>query len=74
MLKNVTIANFQLKNDMPKNFSDLFTLNTQLHQHRTRKNRITVSNAKTTSYGFNPITLKVIKQWNQNQNFINIDI
>ena len=33
-----------------------------------------VPNANTTSYGSNSITLKAIKQWNEVQKFIDIDI
>ena len=64
----------QLKNNLPETFSNFFTLNTQLHQHNTRKNRFNVPNANMTSYGSNSITLKAIKQWNKVQKFINIDI
>ena len=78
-LKNIIIANCQfeydqLKNNLPETFSNFFTLNTQLYQHKTRKNRLAVPNAKTASYGFNSITLKAIKLWNEVQEFINIGI
>ena len=64
----------QLKNNLPETFSNFFTFNTQLHHHNTRKNRIPVPNANTTSYRSNSITLKAIKQWNKVQKFIDIDI
>ena len=79
-LKNIIkIANCQfvydqLKNNLPETFSNFFTLNTQLHKRNTRKNRLAVPNAKTTGYGSNSITFKVIKLWNEVQKFIKIDI
>ena len=74
IIANIQLVYNQLKNNLPKTFSNFFTLNTQLHQHNTRKNRLTVSNANTTSYGSNSITLKATKQWNEVQKFIDIDI
>ena len=73
-LKNIIIANCQfiydqLKNNLPETFSNFFTLNTQLHQHNTRKNRLAVPNANTTSYGSNSITLrsnKTVEQSSKN--------
>ena len=79
-LKNIIIkANWQLvydqlKNNLSETFSNFFTLNTQLHKHNTRKNRFIFPKVKTISYGSNSITLKAIKQWNEIQNFININI
>ena len=55
----------QLKNNLPENFINFFTLNTQLHQRNTRKNSLTVPNAKISRHGSNPITVKAIKQWNK---------
>ena len=79
-LKNIIIkANCQLVYDQLKIiFQKLlvifFTLNTELHKHNTRKNRLILPKVKTISYGSNSITLKTIKQWNKIQNFIKIDI
>ena len=78
-LKNIMKANCrlvydQLKNNLPDSFSTFFTLNTQLHKHNTRKNRLVLPKVKTISYGSNSITLKAIKQWNEIQNVIKIDI
>ena len=64
----------QLKNNLPETFSIFFTLNTQLHKDNTRKNRLILPKVKTISYGSNSITLKAIKQWNEIQNFVKIDI
>ena len=71
---NCRLAYDQLKNNLPETFSSFFTLKTQLHKHNTRKNRLILPNVKTTSYGSNSIPLKAIKQWNEIQNFIQIDI
>ena len=69
-LKNIIIANCQfiydqLKNNLPETFSNFLTLNTQLHQHNTRKNGLAVPNANTTSYGSNSITLRSNKTMEQ---------
>ena len=55
-LKNIMKANCrlvydQLKNNLPDSFSTFFTLNTQLHKHNTRKNRLVLPKVKTISYG-----------------------
>ena len=77
-MRNIIIANCQfvydqLRKKLPGNFSDFFTLNTQLHHHGTRGNKLNVPNVNTT-YGLNSITLKAIKQWNELQNFVKTDI
>ena len=41
----------QLKTNLPETFSNLFTLNNQIHVHITRKNRLILPNVKTTSNG-----------------------
>ena len=61
----------QLKNNLPETFSNFFTLNTQLHQHNTRKNRLAVPNANMTSYGYNFFTER---NKTEVQKFIDIDI
>ena len=81
-LKNIIIiANCQfvydqLKNYLPqRNFSNFFSLDTQLHQHNTRKNILAVPNANMmTSYRSYSISLKAIKQWYEVQKFIATDI
>ena len=65
-LKNILIPSCQfvydqLKNNLPETFNIFFTLNSQLHKHNTRKNRLIVPNTKTASYSSNSITLKAIK-------------
>ena len=67
----------KLKKNLPETFSNFFTLNTQLHKHNTRntrKSRLILPKVKTISYGLNSMTLKAIKQWNEIQNFIKINI
>ena len=59
------------KNNLTETFSNFFTLNTQLHKHNTRKNRLILPKVKTISYGSNS---KTIKQWNEIQDFIKIYI
>ena len=71
---NCLLAYDQIKNNLPETFGNFFTLNTQLHKHNTRKNRLILPKVKTISYGSNSITLKATKQWNEIQNFIKIDI
>ena len=79
-LKNIIIKDNccfvydQLKNNLPEIFRNFFTLNAQLHKHNTRKNRLILPKVKTITYGSNSITLKAIKQWNEIQNFVKIDI
>ena len=77
--RNIIIANCQfvhcqLQKKLPENFIDFFTLNTQLHHHNTRANKLIVPNVNTTRYGSNSTTLKAVKQWNEQQNFAKIDI
>ena len=74
MKANCRLVYDQLKNNLPDSFSTFFTLNTQLHKHNTRKNRLLLPKVKTISYDSNSITLKAIKQWNEIQNVIKIDI
>ena len=64
----------QLKNNLPETCTNFFTLNAQLHNHSTRKNKLILPKVKTISHGSNSVTLKAIKQWNDIQNFIKIDI
>ena len=81
-LKNIIIKDScclvydQLKNNVPETFGILFTLNTQLHKHNTRKNRLILPKVKAITYAMAQILLhwKLIKQWNEIQNFIKIDI
>ena len=79
-LKNILIKDNchfvydQLKNNLPETFSNSVTLYAQLHKHNTRKSRLILPKVKTITYGSNSITLKAIKQWNEIQNFIKIDI
>ena len=55
----------QLKTNLPENFSNFFTLNTQLQKHNTGKNRLILPNLKAISYGSNSFILKAINQWNE---------
>ena len=64
----------QLRKKLPEDFSDFYTLNTQLHHHNTGSNKHIVPNVSTTIYESNSITLKAIKQWNKQQKFIKTDI
>ena len=68
------LSESQLSRVTTESFSDFFTLNTQLHHHNTRGNKLIVPNINTTRYGSNSITLKAIKQWNEMQNFVKTDI
>ena len=54
--------------------SYFFTLNTQLHHHNTRGNKLIVPNVNITRYRSNSIKLKAVKQWNELQNFAKRDI
>ena len=45
----------QLRKKLPENFSDFFTLNTKLHHHNTRGNKLIIPNVNTTTYGSNSI-------------------
>ena len=74
IIANCWFAYDQLQKNLPESFSDFFTLNTQLHHHNTRGNKLIVPNINTTRYGSNSITLKAIKQWNEMQNFVKTDI
>ena len=79
-LKNIIIKDNcrlvydQLKNNLSETFSNVFTVNAQLHKHDTRINRLVLPKVETITYGSNSITLKAIKQWNEIQNFVKIDI
>ena len=65
IITNCRFVYDQLWKKLPENFSDFFTLNTQLHHHNTRGNKLIVPNVNTTIYGSNSIRLKAIKQWNE---------
>ena len=79
-LKNIIIKDNcrlvydQLRNNFPETFRNFFTLNAQLHKHNSRKNKFILSKIKSITYGSNSVTLKAIKQWNEIQNFVKIDI
>ena len=45
----------QLRKKLPENFSHFFTLNTKLHHHNTRGNKLIIPNVNTTTYGSNSI-------------------
>ena len=65
-LKNIIMkANCRFVYDNLPETSNFLTLNTQLQKHNTRKTSLFWQNVKTTRYGSNSITLKVIKQWNE---------
>ena len=74
IIANCQFVYDQLQKKLPENFSDIFTLNTQLHHRSTRGNKLIGPNVNTTRYGSNSITLKAIKQWNELQNFVKTDI
>ena len=61
---NYWFVYYQL-NTISQKFLLIFTLNTQLHKHSNRKNRLILPNVKITCYGSNFIKLKAIKQWNK---------
>ena len=74
IITNYRFVYDQLRKRLQENFSDFFTLNTELHHHNTRGKKVIVPNVNTTIYGSNSVTLKAIKQWNELQNFLKTDI
>ena len=74
IIANCRFVYDQLQKKLPENFSIFFTLNTQLHHHNTRGNKLIVPNVNAARYGSNAITLKEITQWNELQNFIKTEI
>ena len=73
IITNYRLVYDQLRKKLPENFSELFTLNTQLHHHNTRGNKLIVPSVNTSVYGSNSITLKAIKESNEMQNFVKAD-
>ena len=50
IIANCRFVYDQLRKKPPENFSDLFTLNTQLHHHKTRGNNFIAPNVNTSIY------------------------
>ena len=73
-LNNCLLVYDQLKNNLPKNFQNYFSLKSDHHSYNTRGKRVNVPIVKTTTYGSNSITIKAIKHWNEIQNSLSIDL
>ena len=64
----------QIKKHLPKYFNNYFTVKKNQHQYNRRRKKLDVPLVSTNYYGSNSITVKAIKQWNEVQDTLKIDL
>ena len=74
ILKQITTTENSIKKNLPKNFNNYFTVKKNQHQCNARRKKLDVPIVNSNYYESNSITLKAIKQWNEVQDSLYIDL